>query len=61
MGKLIICSQNLRLVMIRNIKLIAFEIAQSMPESQYGNYQDSITWFCKKTILRKKISGSLHR
>ena len=46
---------------MRSTSLIAFETVQSMSKSQYqGNYQGSTIWLCGKTILRKKISKSLH-
>ena len=39
---------------------MAFKTAWSISENQQGNYQGSIIWFCRKTILRKKIPRSLY-
>ena len=52
---------SLRLATVRNTRLMAFEIARSMPGSQQDSYQGSIIWSRGKATLRRKIPGSLHR
>ena len=49
-----------RLATIRSIRLMAFEIVRSMPESQQDSYKGSTIWFCGKATLRRRIPRSLY-
>ena len=51
---------SLRLATVRSMRLMAFEIARSMPGSQQDSYQGSIIWSHEKATLRRRILGSLH-
>ena len=52
---------SLRLATIKNMRLIAFGTAQSMPGSQQESYQGSTIWSCGKATLRRRIPKNLHR
>ena len=52
---------SLRLAMIKNLRLMAFETVRSMLRSQKVNYKGFTIWSRGKATLRRRIPGSLHQ